>query len=518
MNITSASRLLDSQFILALIVSGCILCLPNTNFAQVQNQQPQQSGIGLPNSPQQDDAETAAAKAAALQNARQTLLQQIDKLSPGSVSPDSEMEKKLQEAIDLFLNNKPDETRQLLGEARTQFPTLPPPNLLMSVMYFAAGNNAAGIQSLEQCAADDPQYPSTYSGFARIAVNQNRFTDALALCLMAIQKIEQGSWSEEQVSFFRVEALDSMADVAISRKQWEPALAHLSELRQLLPENGKVTLKMAQVYFELDRIDESLRSLVITETLSNELRKPEVIIADWYLINKDNEKSREWIGRAIDKYPTEGGVHLALAQWQLRNNKLPEAAENAHKASTLGADEYNSTYLKGQIAFNRRQYDNAETHFSKLNQIRPGDVQASNFLVLSLIESDQPEKRQRALELASMNQRLYPRESGILASLGWVYFKSGNIKQAEEIFQNLINVQPMTPATGYFIANVMSKNGATDSAIQFLKLTLETDAFFIYRNRAQQMYDTLVAGGEQPSQDGAAQDGEPTPADGNDGQ
>lgn len=478
-----------------------------------------QSTEGFLNTPTENSQVTAAR-----QNARQTLLAAVDKLTPGAVPADSDLEKSVYEAIDIFLKNDVEGSLEKLKEIRTAHPVLPPAEMVLSGFLFTAGDNANGLRYLESAATNSPDYPSTYSGFSRIAINQNRLTDAYALCQVAQEKIANGDWSDEQKNFFRIEVLDSLADISIKRLQWDSALQHLNEVRILLPENGKITLKMAQVHFEREEVDKSLENLNITAKLSTDLRKPEVIIADWFLVKRNIEESKKWLDKAVENYPADGEVFLARAQWLMRNNQFPQAAEAATKAEELGADGYQVTFVKGQIAFVRRAYDIAEMHFSKLNQLRPGDVESSNLLTLALIESENPDKIQKALQLATMNQRVYPRNTAILATLGWVYFKTGNLQQAQQIFQSLVNVRPMPQATGYFVANFLNERGEKKAASVILKATLESDGFYIYRARAKELYDQLMAevdksgNGEsngEGSSDQSDQDknGSPTPAD-----
>ncbi|HMO12982.1 MAG TPA: tetratricopeptide repeat protein [Pirellulaceae bacterium] len=419
--------------------------------------------------------------------ARRALLEAAKNVSPFKIDADSDLEKLLLEAIDALLELRADDCLSKLQQVREENPLFPPGEYIMAALLVSANNAVGGIQYLEIAAREYSDYPSIYSGFARIAIGQNRFTDAFALASLAVRKLDEGEWNQEQRKFFRTEIADVMGDVVIARQQWDEALKYLGELEELLPENGQIRVKTAQAYFEKGDHEKALEALKQAKSLTPDLRQPETIMADWFLVKNQLDESRQWIEKAIADHPNDGEVFLNYARWLLRMEELPRAAEIATKAEQLGANPYQTAFLKGQVAFSRRDYSTAELYFSQLFQLQPGDLEASNLLALSLIESGADDKRNRARQLAEMNARQFPQNPVLLATLGWILFKSDNVQQSQEIFQQLVSIQPMPATTAYFIAAFLANNKDFTNAKILVESALANESYFVYRNAAQQL-------------------------------
>ena len=102
-----------------------------------------------------------------------------------------------------------------------------------------------------------------------------------------------------------------------------------------------------------------------------------------------------------------------------------------------------------------------------------------------------PEKQQRALELAAVNQQRFPQSPITLATLGWIQFRLGQIPQAEAAFQQLTATQNLDPASAFFVSVYLQKNKDYDSAIGLLKAALENRNYFMYRKSAEQLLQEL---------------------------
>ncbi len=418
------------------------------------------------------------------------LLNAVNTMIPGDITS-GELTKPLEEMIGDFLLGNIQDSLTKLQDMKKKHPQLPPPEILIAGMLFAAGNQQAGRLWMEKTAVDYPEYPSTYSGFARVAISEKRVTDAEALLEKAQRVIEAGSWSDEQQKLFRTELLDGLTDVAISRKKLEKAREYLLQLETMLPENSRVQLRLAQVEFDLENVDKSLEYLNQTRVLMPNLRVPEVIISDWLLRKQKTEESEKWITQAATAHPQDANVQLDFAKWLLRNERLPQSLETVKKAEQFGADPYVVRFLKGQIFFARRSYEVAEMHFQNLNQIRPGDGDAANMLCLCLIESKNTIKQSKALELATMNQRLFPRSPTAMATLGWIYYRLGRKAEAENAFKQLTSAKNLEPASAYFLANYLNDNGNPQGAMNLLTAALGKQNYFMFRNSAKELLEKI---------------------------
>ncbi len=430
------------------------------------------------------------------------LLDAMNKMIPIEIIG-SELEAPMREIARKFLTGSTGEAVAELEALHQANPELPPPPVLVSGMLFTAGNTAQARQWLEKAAAEFPEYPTSFNGFARLAISDRRIADAEALLEKVQRLIETGSWSEAQMRLFRIEYLDGVTDVAIARQQLDAARSHLQELQQFLPENDRVVVRLAQIEFDLGNTDASLGHLNSARSLNPEIRIPEVIISEWYLRKKDWDASEKWIVAAADANPEDAAVQLDHARWLLQNEKLPEALAAVQKAEELGMSNYIVEYLRGQVAFARRSYGVAEMHFQQILDGRPGDADATNMLALSLIESDDESKQSRGLELAVMNQRMYPRSATAMASVGWIYYRMGKLAEAEAAFRQVIAAGSLEPSASYFVAAFLNQRGEYQNAQQLLESAIASRDYFMFRDAAADLLNkvnTRLAAQSDPAQ------------------
>ena len=74
----------------------------------------------------------------------------------------------------------------------------------------------------------------------------------------------------------------------------------------------------------------------------------------------------------------------------------------------------------------------AEQHLNEAFNQEPGSFAISNQLALVLIDTQDAEKRRRAEQLAEMNYRQYKENAEAASTLGWVYWRLGRDREAEQ--------------------------------------------------------------------------------------
>ncbi|MGI9518670.1 MAG: tetratricopeptide repeat protein [Pirellulaceae bacterium] len=421
-----------------------------------------------------------------------TLLAGMNQMIPFEVMG-SELEEPLRGVARKLLTGSVDEVVSDLEQLRESRKDLPPAPVLIAGMLFTARNADQGRQWLEKTAAEFPDHPTAFNGFARLAITDKRIADAEAMLEKVDRIVQAGNWTEEEAKLFRMEYLNGLTDVAIARQELDKASQYLDELRVLSPENDRVLVRLAQVEFDLGNTDASINHLNDARQRNEEIRVPEVIVAEWYLRMKDHEASEKWIVAAAEAYPANASVQLDYGRWLLQHEQLPQALEAIAKSEEHGANSYIVNYLRGQVAFARRSYELAAMHFQEILSERPSDADATNMLALSLIESNDDSSKSRALELAVMNQRMYPRSPTAMATMGWIYYRTGKQVEAEAAFQQVIATQNIDPAAGYFVSSYLEQRGDYQAAKQLLEAAIAHREYFMFRNAARDLLKKVDA-------------------------
>jgi predicted Zn-dependent protease len=431
------------------------------------------------------DESAAAQEAERSQLIARRLVSAMDQLIPGDFAEDSPLPSKLEEVSLLLLRNETEPARKRLEELRAEHPELPPPPLLLAAMQFSINQGEPARLSLEQTAIEFPDYPGGYTALARLSINQQWWASARALLAQLRLKTDEGSWTEEQRRHFHLEYLDGMADVALGQRQLQEAQGILRQLAEELPDNASVPFRLADIEFRQDNADRALEYLAQARTLDKNLYPPELILHQWANNNDQPSEADRWIQLAAEKYADEISVQLEYARHLLERGNLAEAGVWVGKAEEAGASPALTRMMLGQIAFLRRSYQVAEVTFNEMLLQNPQDLAARNMLALSLVESDDPGKQQKALELASANLRGNPNNPQMASTLAWVLYRLGNVQQARQVLSQVTSLPNFPADTAYFVARMFIDQGQDENAERVLAESLKSRGLYLYRPRAE---------------------------------
>jgi len=73
------------------------------------------------------------------------------------------------------------------------------------------------------------------------------------------------------------------------------------------------------------------------------------------------------------------------------------------------------------------------------------------------------------VEYAQINARVFPEQVEALATLGWTYYRTGRIDEAEANLRKANSLGRPTPDTLYFLARVMADRGRKEDAKMILE-------------------------------------------------
>jgi len=133
------------------------------------------------------------------------VLRELTQMIPGEIQPGSQLDASLKEVAQLFSNRKLKEAQGALEKLEAANSRIPPTKLLLAAMAYAVGDSNSGKRLLEAAAISNGDYPDVYFSFARLALGQNRITDADALAdkaLLAIQSSD-GAFTSQQIDHFK---------------------------------------------------------------------------------------------------------------------------------------------------------------------------------------------------------------------------------------------------------------------------------------------------------------------------
>jgi cytochrome c-type biogenesis protein CcmH/NrfG len=135
----------------------------------------------------------------------------------------------------------------------------------------------------------------------------------------------------------------------------------------------------------------------------------------------------------------------------------------------------------------------AEDFLMEALRIAPAEVNVINQLALVLIEQNEEEKRNRALQFAVVSSRINNQSPDAQATLGWVLYQLGRTGEANAALQNAQQLGAFSPDSNFLIAKILKAQNRDNDAKLYLREALDNEsvALFVNRQEAQALFETL---------------------------
>jgi tetratricopeptide (TPR) repeat protein len=418
----------------------------------------------------------------------------------GKAVSDDSMNKEITNAISRFRDRDIDGCRAVLERAKSSNPKLPPPGVMMAMLWLSVNQVGPARAELEDTAVKFAADPEPYLMLGDLAFQERRVTEADVLFAKATALTTAYTENPKRKRDFDIRCNAGAAAVAEARKQWDSAQKLLAAWLQLDPDNASAHQRMGIVLFQQGKEMESLAEFREARKLDEKAVQPELALARLYDDAKKRDTAKKLIEQAIKASPNDAAVQLAAAQWYLGQNDLETAKQGAEAALKLDARSLEAKVVRGAIARVARDYKTAEKFFNEAHVQSPGNFPASNSLALVLIESDDKDARQRAMEMAEANVAMHrensPQQVNALTTLAWVYYKLGRREDAEKILEQISRNNALTTDGAYYVAKLLADRGEKDRARKILEEVLENEPMFAARPDAVDLLAKLKKDGE----------------------
>jgi tetratricopeptide (TPR) repeat protein len=371
-----------------------------------------------------------------------------------------------------------------------------------AILERARNNNVNQLQparaELEQTAVKFPADPEPYLMLADLAFQDRRVTDSAVLFDRATQLTAAFEENAKRKRDFEIRCNAGVAAVAEARRQWEAAQKNLTAWIALDPDNAGAHFRLGNVLFRLGQEQEALAQFQEARKLDAKALQPELAIARLHDEDRKKDLAKKWIDLALKAAPQDPAVLLAASQWYLGQSDLKTAQSIVDKVLSADPKSLDGKIVRGVIARVARDYPTAEKFFNDAHVQSPGNFAASNSLALVLIESDEKESQQRAVEMAEANAARYrensPQQVNALTTLAWIYYKLGRREDAEKILDQIARNNALTSDGAYYVAKLLADRGEKDRAKKILEEVLTTEAVFATRPDAKDLLETLKGG------------------------
>ena len=368
--------------------------------------------------------------------------------------------------------NDTERVEKELARARSMKPDWDLPIYLQVQM---GSDRELAMRQVEEYLSKHPRSEDMQEVYARLWVEKKNYPQAITefekllrinphhlpgLYALGVLHLQQGNYqqAEHTLSDYVVQ-LQQQSDNNKNLKNQNTAylaLAHIAEHRN----DPQAALR----WLESIEADETNSEVY----LNAQLRRAHLLAAT------DSKRIPEAI-KILDELrpPSDAGViAIAIEKAQaLRNNKQFEAALKAiDKALEKFPENTDLLYERGICLDLLGQYAASENVLRKIIEIQPNHALAMNALGYSL--ANRNTRLQEAYQLILAAYQLMPSEGFILDSLGWVYFRMGDLVKAEQYLRKAYQLRSDLEI-GAHLVEVLHASGQVKESRQLLQQLLK---------------------------------------------
>lgn len=443
--------------------------------------------------PGADDSDLAQQQAARLEQISDALLNELDNMVPGDFADDSPQRKALEKVVAAFMDGQAQVVNDTLDELAAEDSDFPPRDLMLAAMSYILRDQRSGRALLERAAVNSPDYPGTYAAFSRLALNEGRITDALALlekCAKAVRE-KKGELSDKARDHFGRQYSDGMIEVAAAQGRFDDARKMLDYQFGKTPDDPKTLMTAAEVEFKAGELDKSQSYLEKLKSKVPETRPYESIFANWFLRTGKGPEAAKWIHAAAEQHPRDDLIQLDYAKLLIAEEKFDVCGEVIGKIEQLSGESVATKILRGQIEFAKQKYGEAAKIFEDVANEQPGSIEVANLYAMSLIEAGGESNLEQAMKVASENFRRASNNMLVAATLGYAQLATGDVEASARLLSQIARSRQVTAEIAYIFAKLSVARGEIEQARSVLKSALGEQRLFLYRESAKELLSSL---------------------------
>lgn len=424
------------------------------------------------------------------------------------------------------------ESKQYLERTVALDPTFGPAVMQLLDVYQQASEWRKAAEIIEPIVADDPTsielrrqqaYFYLRSGDARAA--RDRFQSLVAadpkdnrsLFYLAESLNDLEQYAESEKIFRQLLAADGkdpdlMASFALSlagQKKWDEATAAFKQLLGVadLPDNLAALARTQLAYVDVQRGNysaavEAARNVFVFRDRPN----PQAINIALEALKKEkkNAEAVELLAPLVQKFPDDVFLNARYVEALVRAGQTEQArayAATQAKRGTRNAiaigeayvasgdapagialmrsavaakpDDLDLQFQLGSLLERADDRKAAEAVFLKVLEQKPDHAPTLNYLGYMWAETGQ--NLQRAEEMLTRAVGQEPQNGAYIDSLGWVYFRLGNLELAEKYLTDATRLLPRDATVHEHLGDVLAKRGDMQRALQSYRTAIDLD-------------------------------------------
>lgn len=236
---------------------------------------------------------------------------------------------------------------------------------------------------------------------------------------------------------------DSDLLLTLALLSWENKLNNQAKnyLQKLVAQQQKIN----EAYYYLGQIAETENdpkgAISYYQKISEtpQYGQAQIAIAELYAKEHQLPQARKTLREARDQQPAQAvPFYIIEAELLTQAKEIDEAHQLFDTALIAYPNNIDLLYGRAMLFADQQKHTAMEDDLRKILQLDANNVMAMNALGYSLAERG--ERLSEAISLIEKAAVLKPNDPAILDSLGWVYFKNGNLSTAQQYLQKAYQI------------------------------------------------------------------------------
>jgi tetratricopeptide (TPR) repeat protein len=323
-----------------------------------------------------------------------------------------------------------------------------------------------------------------------------------------------------------MEAKTELGDLYTMKKEYTKAEATYEELKRKTANNPSLYVKLGNLFVAQGRSDRalaefggalklnpespSLLASVVQVYLSQKEFAPAVVLCEARIKKNDKDavahnllgmalwgqsdikRAEEEFTKASELQPSWSVPLGNVARLYVSQGKTAEATARLVGVVKGNPDNLSAHLLLAQIYSRNKQYSKAVAEYETVLAKQPTNWAASNDLACLLAEHGESKKDlERAKGLAQKALTARPDESSFQDTMGWIYYKQGNIDTAYELITKAHDSLEDNAAISYHLGMVSFKKGNVAQAKEQLKKAILSPGSFEGKEEAEKVLQKI---------------------------
>lgn len=328
------------------------------------------------------------------------------------------------------------------------------PELLLSMALLLMNTEAKeALTYIEKALVLDPVWEQAILAKAKLLINSKENQEALSFLEKTIKNyfsrkgeevrraygyllLEAKEYAKAEQEFLilnkrgspNADILFALALIRSNQKDYKTAEKYLNQVDKLVPNSPNVQFYRGFVHEQQQKFDEAIASY--TSVLEGDNYFVSQLQAVHLLVRQNKwgdalahlqTVRAETLEEEIQLYTTEAGMLSTTGKGE-------EAMELLNRADQKYKNHPEVLYARALVATKLHKLDSAEQDLRKILSKEPRNVRALNALGYTL--ADQTTRYEEARQLVSQALVIEPENPAILDSMGWIYYRLGDLKQA----------------------------------------------------------------------------------------